>query len=336
MKIFNRYPSDIFEKTCSRLNKRKKKLKHYSQYRLYSFLNRKNQSTPLKILCVLDRSCNIQYLTRMLEYQRAWGWINYKCVDLVQYLNENDSQYDLVIYQTWSSEIDYAPLSDQKFIACTQPKIFFDAHASGSFDTYYRFNMPQIPRIKNAPHTQFLKDFNVISKTSHPLDIIKDKTLTKIVDLSYCVGLQTHEIRPKVYEKVMPYQSRCRVDLKNNQHNYIYYLRRVKIAINVPGYGEGSFRHLYTLNAKALLLAHDSIRPIHLLPFEELKENEDYISFNLENIDEKIDWCLSHPKEVEEISESGYQTFIKGYNIERSAKELYPKLEALTKQASSV
>ncbi len=333
MKIFNRYPSDVLEKFALKLKRRAGKTKRYSQYQLNSYLNRRNKKAPLKLLCVFDRSCNIRYLTWVLEYQKAWGWITFKVVNLLEYLNEDESKYDLLIYQTWSCEIDYAPHADQKFLASHLPRVLFDAHASGSFDTYYRFRAPEIPRIKNAPHKQFLKDFNVISKTSHPVEIIKDKDKTKVVDLSYCVGLQTHAVRPKVYERIMPYQNRCRVDLKNNQHNYVSYLRRVRISVNVPGYGEGSFRHLYTLNAKSLLLAHDSIEPIQLLPFKDLKEGEDYLSFNLDNLDEKIDYCLSHPKEVEEISQRGFQTFMEGYDLKRSARELYPHLQKIAQES---
>lgn len=326
MKIFNRYPSDILEKAHLKTKLGLRSFKEQAQGAWNAYQNSRRDKKPIRILAVFDRSCNIHYLRRMLQYQQSWGWIRFKEVNLIEYLNEDEDQYDVLIYQTWSSEMDYAPLSDQKFLSATIPKVLFDAHASGSFDTYHRFQKPEIPRIKNAPHDQFLKDFNVISKTSHPIEILKNRPKKKTVDVSYCVGLQTHEVRPKVYEKVMPYQSRCKVDLKNNQHNYVSYLRRVRISINVPGYGEGTFRHLYTLNAKALLFAHDSIEPIHLLPFKELKPGEDYISFNLDNFDEKLEWCLSHPKECEEIAEHGYQTFIEGYNIKKSAKELFPHL----------
>lgn len=333
MKIFNRYPSDIVEKFALKMKLGLRGTKRFSQFHLNTFQNRRKGTRPLKLLCVFDRSCNIHYLSEMLAYQKAWGLVQYKVVDLKEYLREEEQDYDLLIYQTWSCEEDYAPLADQKFIKSKLHKVFFDAHASGSFDTYYRFNAPNIPRIKNAPHRQFLKDFNVISKTSHPVEILKDAEKVRNVDISYCVGLQTHEVRPKIYEKVMPYQSRYRVDLKNNQHNYISYLRRVRISVNAPGYGEGTFRHLYTLNAKSLLFAHDSIEPIHLLPFNELIPDQDYISFDLENFDEKLEWCLSHPKEIEEIANQGYESFIKGYDIKRSARELYPHLAQIVQSA---
>lgn len=332
MKIFNRYPSDIFEKFVLKSKLSFRKATQITQFYFHFLESYSKRKKTLKLLCVFDRSCNIHYLSQMLAYQKAWGLIHYKVVDLQKYLEEDEKDYDLLIYQTWSSEMDYAPLADQKFRVSKLPKILFDAHASGSFDTYYRFNAPEIPRIKNAPHLQFLKDFNVIAKTSHPIEILKDKEKIRDVDISYCVGLQTHKVRPQIYEKVMPYQSRCRVDLKNNQHNYVSYLRRVRISINAPGYGEGTFRHLYTLNAKALLFAHDSILPIQILPFKELIPNQDYIVFNLENFDEKLEWALSHPKEIKEIAQCGYETFISGYDIVRSAKELYPKFIEISKK----
>lgn len=333
MKIFNRYPDDLAEKLALKIKQKARKSRHFFLHKSHLFQSHTNKT---KVLCVLDRSCNIRYLTEMLSYMKAWGWIEYKIVDLVQFLNEEEHLYDALIYQTWSCEIDYAPLSDQKFIASSLPKILFDAHASGSFDTYYRFQNPKIPRIKNACADNFLKEFNVICKTSHPVDVLKRKTKPREIDISYCVGLQTHEVRPKVYEKVMPYQKKWKVDLKNNRHNYVSYLRRVRISINVPGYGEGTFRHLYTLNAGSLLLAHDSIEPIHLLPFARLKSDRDYILFNLENFDEKLQWCLDHPKEIEEIAATGRETFYKGYDIKRSAKEFMPELQKVIDSESSL
>lgn len=327
MKIFNRYPSDLLEKLSLKMKKKAENSLCWLSSKQHQLLGR---NKPLRVLCVLDRSCNIAYLTEVLKWQSAWGWVEYHQVDLTQYLNEDESFYDLLIYQTWSTESDYAPLADQKFKESALPKIFFDAHASGSLDTYARFHLPQIPRIKNAPSEDFLKNFKVILKTSHPIQILKDKTKERAIDVSYCVGLQTHEVRPKVYEKVMPYQSRYVVDLRNNQHNYVSYLRRVKISINVPGYGEGTFRHLYTLNAKALLFAHESIKPIQLLPHQKLKDGQDYVSFNLENFDEKLEYYLSHPQEARAIAENGYETFKKGYDYTLSAKQLFEQFQVLS------
>ncbi len=333
MKMFNRYPQDIVEKLALKMKKKTTKCSRWLQYQQHQLQRHKK---PLKILCVFDRSCNLSYLTEVLSIQKANGWIVFRIVNLIEYLNENENHYDLLIYQTWSSESDYSPLADQKFKDSFLPKVFFDAHASGSFDTYHRFYAPEIPRIKNAPSENFLTKFNVLLKTSHPIQVIKDKTRARSIDISYCVGLQTHEIRPQVYEKVMPYQSRYVVDLKNNQHNYVSYLRRVKISINVPGYGEGTFRHLYTLNAKAMLFAHESIKPIQLLPHRKLKENEDYISFNLNNFDEKLEYYLSHPKEARSIASQGFDTFMQGYSYTRSAEELISKFNELIANQKTV
>ena len=329
MKVFNRNLSDVFEKMAMKIGKSNKSLKQAVSYRFNKIKNKVKKTKTIQILCVFDRSCNIRYLEDVIKDQKAFGNIDYKIVDLKQYLEEDESKYDILIYQTWSCEEDYAPKADDKFRETKLIKVFFDAGASGSFDTYYRFKDPQVPRIKNAPHSDFLKNFNVILKTSHPLDPIKEKDKKKDIDFSYCLGLKTHPLRPKVYERLLPWQSRAKVDLKNNQHNYIYYLRRVKISINMPGYGEGSFRHLYTLNAKSLCLAHDSIDPIQLLPYATLIPGEDYISFTMDNLDEKMQWCLDHPKEVEKIAQSGYRKFILGYDKTRSTHDFLSEMKKL-------
>ena len=160
MKIFNRYPADVLEKGTLLSSESFQEMKQSIRTFSHKITNRILGKKMMQVLCVLDRSCNLLYLIQVLKYMESRGWVKPTFVNLDEFVKLEDiSSYDLLIYQTWSCEKDYSPEADQKFEALSIPKILFDSHASGSFDTYSRFDK-DLPRIKNAPHKQFLKDFN--------------------------------------------------------------------------------------------------------------------------------------------------------------------------------
>ncbi len=329
MEIFNRDVSDFSEKIRLQADAGMEKIRNALSYGYHCIGNTLRHRKAFKVLAVLDRSCNLGYLSEVLAVLKASGHIVYRTVGLEEFLRTDESVYDLILYQTWTSDIAYAPLADQKFIESRPKKILFDAHASGSYDTYFRFSEFHLPRIKNAPHRDYEKKYRVIAATTHPVRPLRARTVPREVDISYCVGQHTHELRPKIYERLLPYQKHYRVDFSNNKHLYAAYLRRVRISINAPGYGEGTFRHLYTLNAGALLFAHDSIEPIRLLPHAALVPGEDYISFHLNNFEEKLEEALSKPKMAREIGENGFRKFMIGYDIRKSAEEIMTRFSEI-------
>lgn len=325
-----RYLADIYEK-LERITFNKAKKSSQILGMSYHKLNWFKSLKPITVLFVRDRGCNVPYLDEVLTYLKAKGHIKLRILSLSEYVKPFEEDFDILIYQTWFWETGKHDLEDEKFLACKRPKILFDANASGSFDNYNRFNNPQIPRIKNAPSEQFLKDFNVILPTTHPVDVLPYRRRKKIVDVSYCVGTHTHEVRPKIYEILENFATKhsFSVDLDKNKHNYKAYLRRTRISVNAPGYGEGTFRHLYTLNAGSLLLAHDSILPIQLLPHAKLIDGRDFISFNINNLENKLLYYLQHQKELEAIALRGYYTFLEGYSVPRSALTLLAQMHYL-------
>ncbi len=329
MFIFRRRIADSFEKIKMKLLA---KAAHTLDENVLLFNKIKNSRGSNKrpmILFVKDRGCNVPYLIQMLRYLEVKNLIKVTAISINDFSKVQTDAFDLLIYQTWSCEQGHNEKSDEYFYKFQKPKILFDAHASGSFDTYKRFNDKTIPRIKNAPHVDFIKNYNVIAYTTHPTQMIKPKIQKKEIDLSYCVGLQTHPIRPEIFKVLEGCKDRFIVDLDKNKHAYQIYLRRVKISVNAPGYGEGTFRHLYSLNAGSLMLAHDSIIPIKLLPHADLEEGLDYIAFNMSNLNNKIEEYLKCSEQREEVALNGFKKFIKGYSIPKSALNFYQDLQYL-------
>ena len=125
--------------------------------------------------------------------------------------------------------------------------------------------------------------------------------------------------------------------LKSTNHNvdmgwhddYQSYIKSVLISVCAPGWCEGSLRHLETLNVGALMLAHDCINDCQLVPNVDLIDGEDYVSFNLDNLSEKLDYLMNNRKEIDRIRLNGQKKFIQAYDYEISADKLNKYIETL-------
>lgn len=303
------------------------------------FFKSKSKNPKIKVLFAYHRGCNEPYLVSCLKYLVSKNMINLKTAYLTNYLKLDQDVYDILIYQTFPGEENkiffkpFIPLikkTDEKFFKFKKYKLLFDGHASGSRDGYSRFNDPTIPRIKNAPHKDFLKKFNVVCSTTYPIPLLCDKNFTKNIDISFCVSLYSNPIRLKILNILRDYKgtySKVLSDTKiMSPKKYQKHLRYVWISVNAPGWGEGCFRHNETLNAKSLMFSHESINNIKLLPNAELIEGQDYISFNLDNITDKLDFLLKDKGHIQTISENGYKKFIEGYSIKKTAMTLFEHL----------
>jgi len=292
----------------------------------------------MKILFVKHHCCNLDYLIKCIKYLNKNKLIDAKIVDLKDYLKINQSSYDILIYHTFPGEFSpehFNPVSlikktDKKFHKFKKYKILFDSHDGGSVDGFSRFNNRHIPRIKNAPHKEFLKKYNVISTTTYPINILPVRYSVKNIDISFCVSLSSNLIRKKIIKKLRKYKKTKSKKLTEkrimSKEKYRNHLEKVWISVCAPGWGEGTFRHLETLNAKSLMFAYENIKKIKLLPNSNLIEGKDYISFNLDNIKDKLDFLLENKNKIKNISENGYKKFLKGYSIEKAALKLYKKL----------
>ncbi len=325
----------------------------------------------IKVLLVRDpNSCNIPYLIYCTFWLKRLFLIDFTEVSVRDYVTFDQSSFDIVIYATFCDEtapqfaktIDIIPQTDEKFLNFKRTKILFDSHDHGNLDSFPRFaaliphSYTSIPRIKTAPHQDYLQKYNVVLATTYPLGLnplspsyyywgnwtIAYKNTLRDIDISYRVNIDLKEdkqgyrrsMREKILELVKDYQV-SRLDFTIDTEyipkdpNYKSYLSRVLISVCPPGHGPGTFRHLESLNARNLMFSHDSIDPIKLLPHADLIEGEDYISFNFDNFAEKLDYLLGHRQQIGEIAKRGYNKFQKGYSIKRSTLAFYQILRQL-------
>jgi hypothetical protein len=304
----------------------------------------------LKVLFVYHKGgCNEPYLLECFSHLSWLSPFYVKTVSLQKYVNYNQNASDIIIYNTFAGEfhkklyIPFKPLmglTDRKFLSFGGPKILFDAHDSGSDDGFKRFRDPNIARIKNAPHVDFLKKFNVICSTTYPIKILPIEDQVKDITLSYCVSLETNPIRKKILIVLEKYakENNIYLDIKRDKSpiEYRHHLNRVLISVVPPGWGEGTFRHLETMNAGSLLLAHSSINKIKLLPNADLKDGRDYVTFDLGNLENKLSHLLSHPKLIDQISKNGYEKLIEGYSPKKTRDKLAEKLGQIYTDSSKI
>ena len=318
-----------------------------------------------KILYVVDRGCNIQYLDFVLKVMQSKYDIEFDRVGLQEYSKigmELQKNYDILIYQTFPHQ--YHPdkwngnlidVTDNIFNSFSGYKIFHDAHDSGSVDSFSRFNDDTIPRIKCTPTYEFLEKFNVVMCTAQGW-FLKDRRYPELVgsndiidypkseSIYYSVsygydpkyadgkvikGLTQISIREKVRDLLKNYKRvGTNMEWKNGEE-YFNHLTTMLVSICSPGWSEATFRHLESLLAGCLLLSHDCINSIKLLPHVDLIENEDYMSYNLDNLHDKLDYIFNNREEIDRIRVNGKKKIHKGYDIIKSADKFYNKVLGL-------
>ena len=71
---------------------------------------------------------------------------------------------------------------------------------------------------------------------------------------------------------------------------------------------------------------HESLCDIKLLPHVDLKDGKDFISFNLDNLHEKLDYIYDNRDEIDKIRFNGKLKLHKGFDLQKSATKLYKKI----------
>ncbi len=318
----------------------------------------------IKVLLVRDykSSCNVPYLVYCTYWLKRLFLIDFTEVSLHDYVTFNQDSYDIVIYspppgkksRNFLRNLSVINRTDEKFLNFKKNKILFDTHDHGNYDGFPRFEslapeiVTSLPRIKNAPHKEYLQKYNVVWTTTYPIGLnprspaynyfggfaISQKKVERNIDISYRVKITLNrnsyrqEMREATLNIIKNYQGSSYIDTeyKENDPKYKAYLSRVLISVCPPGHGPGTFRHLESLNAQTLMLSHDSIDGIKLLPNSDLVEGEDYISFDFDNLTNKLDMLLANREKVAWIAKNGQKKFTKGYSVWASTWELYKLL----------
>ena len=264
------------------------------------------------------------------------------CIDMGAYVNFDDSKYDGLIYSPTAFECKWSELSnryrvaypylpeiDEKYHNFKGKKLLFDTRDDENSDGFGRFNDPTIPRMKSTPSYEFMKNFNVIIPMARPVHsvLVDNGPDTKAIPLLYCCKMNGYSgvpfptnIRHTVYDKLMPfnpYTTRTRDTVA-----YCNALRSAKISVVVPGYGLITKSHSEALAAGAVMFSHETVKEIKLLPFTELVDGENYVSFNLDNLEEKLKYLLNDEDRIKVISENGRKAFVEGYRPDKVATQI--------------
>jgi hypothetical protein len=244
-------------------------------------------------------------------------------------------------------------------------KIFHDSHDSGRVDAFSRFDDDNIFRIKAWPSYDYINKFNPILTTIGGMGQLQGQlnfyfesiTNQKFIEwnnvwpndkendnVSYIVSYGYDEkwaadyptyisqsdrnrfIREDTRDLLKSYK-KVKVDMeRKSQSEFHNHLGETLVSITVPGWGEGCLRQYEAPLMGCLNLMHESISDIKLLPHQDLIDGEDFISFNLDNLYEKLDYIFDNRDEIDKIRFNGKLKLHNGFDIEKSAKKLYKKL----------
>lgn len=252
---------------------------------------------------------------------------------------------------------DLIEKSDLKFLKLSNRKILIDLFDHGNLDCFSRFNDDYYPfnnkelshllkkirknnpkyffnieRVKNVPTDEYLKKFNVIHHVSYWVYlkdrlIVFDHFLNRKIKFHYYNNYKNNELRPKIKKKLVEINNKKNVISFKKFKLYPDSLINVLVEISAPGWGNCCFRDLDALNYGALLFIHESLRDSFIIPYTKLIENEDYITYNLNNLEEKIDYILKNPNKINGIRLNGYKKFHENYNYIKNSIIFYKKLK---------
>jgi hypothetical protein len=297
----------------------------------------------MKVLVVYWRGSNCTYLLRTIGIQlKMFKNLSYRIIDPCQYFDINQDDFDILIYNTFPDERhpfkfdrQLVEKTDEKFWKFKGVKILMDSFGWGDRDGFERMGERglKLPRIKHLPSYSFMEKANVIMTCPvYVGDVIEDipsGDRDVKVHCAFHLNGYPHNIR----NKIMDVLRRNFSDVVNfnriPSREYINFLKRTQISVNAPGDGPCSDTFYYAIKCGVLTLAEETIDTHKLLPRDTLTEGRDYVSFSIDSLTDKLGYLIKNPDECKQIRESGHKKLREGYNIEKSAVDLYSTLKNL-------
>jgi len=261
---------------------------------------------------------------------------------LDEYEKTGNMDADVLLYQTFPDEFlekkfnpKLVEKTDKLFEEFAGLKILVCTHDNGDMDSFTRFsNGKDIPRVKCFPSKWFIKNFNVVLKSTISIgspqifpDILKRDIIISCKFGNTTGNFYGHGIRESVIEQLENnFESITDFHWEMGRKAYIESLRKSLIAIGAPGWGQYSGTYQCALRSGTLLFAHTCLKDIHYLPHYDLVDGKDFVSYDLYNFGVKLLRLLNDPDKIERIRNSGRKAFLKGYDVEKSAKRFYSYL----------
>jgi len=302
-------------------------------------------SKKINLLFAYHAGANCRYFTTMLDLLEDNKDFSYKIVRPPEFKSMDVSPYNVLVYQTFPDYLNtkkfHAPSIeklDKRFLDFNGLKILLDSFDMGGYNGYVRFGI-DYPRIKHTPSHEYLEAFDVVSilvttgwsyekrfktKFHKPLS---DREIP--AHCAFTLDVYPHNRREMLMDMLHKDFTNVTSYERIPVNEYDNFLRKVKISIIAGGFGETSGSIYPTLKAGALLFVHEHIRQIKSFPYSDLIDGEDYISFNLNNFSDKLDWVLSNINSghLNAISESGCAKFHRGFDPRRSADDFLKYLK---------
>lgn len=309
--------------------------------------SKNDQKMTMEILTVLrsTRGSNYSsgYFLHILDEIKALG-VSARAITLEEYLATDRIAYDVLIYNSfpdethpWKFDKKLVEECDKKFSDFQGTKILLDTHDNGTMDGFARFNDFLAPRIKVNPSYEMIKKMNIIMtipfvtysvyrkpREERPFKIVCAMR-TDLPDMPNMPHLAyVRNVRQLTSEKIKRFNPDNRwLPLKEHAARLCQTL--INVVSNGTVYSVRSYTD--TLAAGALMMAEESIKNIKILPFADLEEGVDYVSYNLDNVCEKLNLLLASPELTNKIRMSGLNKFTTGYDYARSARQLLQWLE---------
>lgn len=186
-----------------------------------------------------------------------------------------------------------------------------------------------LPRIKHCSSNEFKKKYNIVFDLHCYIEkhnITKNELINRNKEIHYSSNDNNNILRPLIRKKLENNINKKYINLKP-LNNYRISLKKILAEVNAPGWGIPCYRNVETLNAGCLLFVYDNFKDFDIIPNTKLIENEDYITFNLKNIDEKIDFILNNIDIIDKIRLSGHNKFMKNYDFDKRSKEFKDFIE---------
>jgi len=294
------------------------------------------ETLVITVQYIHHKGANGKYLINVLNILNERKDIKLWVDSLGEYLTIGNRNVDVLLYQTFPDENNKklnkkaSEKTDSLFKSFQGLKILVDTHDNGDRDGFPRFNDRTMPRIKCFPSHRFMKEYNVVLKSTFntegercSTEVFPDK-YKRDIDINCKLGhkkidFYEHRVREEVLRLLERDFPTTNIDWENGYFAFLDSLRRTKIAVACPGWGQWTNTHQLALRTGALLFCHDCFNDIHFLPNIDLIEGIDYISFNLFNFSDKLRWLLDHLEVVGEVGNNGRGSFILGYSPNISA-----------------
>lgn len=295
----------------------------------------------MKLLYVYDKGANCMFWEKMLDTMRElFEDFEYRYCLLRDYPKIDQRGFDLIVYQTFPDEqhhgkfnANFVKKTDEKFMSFVGLKVLLDSRDGGVRNGFERFGV-KYPRIKTVAGGEYQEKFDCFfCLPAFRTDIQKEWTVPfaekkVLVHCGYNVGGYPHQIRETVRALVQNKFSKVtNFEFIRPFSTYVQFLREVLISLTVPGIGEASASTYFSLQSGACLLAHEDFKKICLFPNISLEDGVDYVSFNLENLESKLNWLLSDHDLARGIGISGRKKFYEGMNLVVLCNEVYQKLK---------